>query len=206
MKKLLVGALVLCLSLSMVACGGGSEGGDSGAGTGSGSESGSGDGIVGRVDKMLSSQGRSYDELVTGKVGDTLTCTFFEFSISNVETKDELDGYKPNTEGNKFVTADVAVKNIFTDEEGKPESIPVGNYDFTIIWSTEEETAEEDHYAYASFMDGMYPDDVTLAGGESLSGKLVFEIPAGINDFGISYVEIFDDEFKGDTYVVECAL
>lgn len=183
---------VVCMAFGMAACGNGDvidSGGDDDNG-----------GLLDRMNKLLSAQGRSYDELVVGSEGDTMTCSFFEFTISDVQALEEIDGFVPEKETNKFITAQVNVKNITEDE------IPVGNYDFYIIWETEEETAEEDHWAYASFRDDMYPDDVKLASGETLSGLLVFDIPADVDEFTIAYDEIYDDEFVGDTYAVECKL
>lgn len=185
MKKVLAILVTLSMMFSMAACGGDSDGGA---------------GVVDKVTKMLGSQGRSYDELVTGEQGDKLSSEFFDFTITNAESAAELDGYTPNVEGNQFIVADVAVTNT-TDED-----IPVGNYDFSIIWDTTAETAEEDHYAYTVFMDGMYPDDEYLTPGDTLSGKLVFELPADVKEFGIAYEEIYDDDFVGDTYVVQCSL
>lgn len=194
MKKFLAGVLALSLVLSMSACGGSGSGGE-----GDGA-SGSGGGVVDRVGKMLTAQGREYDKLITGSVGETLTNTFFSFTINDVKAADELDGYTPQTEGNKFIIADVTVKNVADD------SIPVGNFDFTILWNTEEELSETDKMAYEVFTDGMYPDEVDLEKDGTLSGTLVFEIPADVNEFGIVYDELYDDEFKGNSYVVECKL
>lgn len=190
MKKFLAGVLILALAFGTTACGNG----------------GSGDGIVSSVSKMLSSQGRSYDKLITGKTGELLTTSFFEFTVNNVEGADSIDGMKPQVEGNKFIIAEVTVKNIFKNEKGGGEKIPVGNYDFTIVWDSEEEIPEEDTYGYQALDDTMYPDNVTLDYEKTLSGKLIFEIPVDVNDFLITYNEIYEDSFKGDTYAIECSL
>lgn len=167
---------------------------------GGGDEESEDEGILARMEKMLDSQGRSYGEVITGKTGETLSTAFFDFTVSEVKAAEELDEYKPQSEGHRFIVAEVSVKNT-TDQ-----IIPVGNYDFSILWESEEEIAEEDQYPYKSFMEGMYPDDTTLNPGDTLSGSVVFEIPSDISDFAVVYDEVYDDEFEGDSYMVECKL
>lgn len=186
-KNLLILALICCLILGLSACGG-EEGGITDTVSNAASDA------VDKVSKMLSAQGREYDELYTGEIGETMTNSFFDFTLNSVETATELAGYTPTQEGYKFVVANVTVKNVFDQD------IPVGNYDFNIIWGTDTETGGED-YAFESFMEGMYPDDITLAPGETASGDVVFEIPEAESTIGIVYYEIWDDDFVGNTYV-----
>ena len=210
MKKIVTAILILCLLFGMAACGGGDDSSNGGGDASNGGESNVGDivndgedsGVVDGVKKMLSSQGRGYDELFTGSQGETLTCAFFDFTITDAKAVDEFFGYTLNDENMKFITAEVAVKNVASMD------IPVGDYDFEIFWESTEEIADEDHWAYEVLEDstGMYPDEVTLAPGESANGTLLFSIPKDVNKFIIAYQEIYEDEFVGNTYAVECEL
>ncbi|MDR1183479.1 MAG: DUF4352 domain-containing protein [Coriobacteriales bacterium] len=151
------------------------------------------------ITRMLQSEGRPYNNVTTGKVGDTLTNTFFEWTVNSVTTEESLmlDGEEvsPNTSGYKFVLVDITTKNIFDQPN------PMGNFDFTIIWNEGEDTTEDT--PYSQFMDDMYPDEFTQAVGDSTNGILVFEVPSDVTSAIIAYYEIWSDEFEGDTYLFE---
>ena len=148
-------------------------------------------GLIEKATRLLQAEGREYDKLYTAKMNELLTNAFFEFSIRSATIASELEGYVPQTEGYQFLVADVLVKNVFGD------TIPVGNYDFDIYWNGGGDVA------YESFFDEMYPDEMDLADGESIRGKLVYEIPADATDIMIGYTEIWDDDFEGNMYLVE---
>lgn len=177
-------ALLLCLAL-LVGFTGCSSGGNT---------TPSSDNLLDKAVKLLNAEGREYDKLYTGQMNETLICSFFEFSITSANVTDTLADYMPQTDGYQFLVADVTAKNIFGDD------IPVGNYDFYIMWNGGEDIA------YESFMDDMYPDEVVLKDGESLSGKLVFELPPDASDIMIGYTEVWEDNFKGNIYLVEIKL
>jgi hypothetical protein len=151
------------------------------------------------ITKMLQAEGRSFNNVITGKVGDTLTNTFFEWTVKSVVAKDSLtvDGEElfPETDGYQFLLVDITTKNIFD------KSNPMGNSDFSIIWSKGDETFED--VVYGEFMDGMYPDEFWQEVGQSDSGTLVFEVPKNVNSAVIAYYEVWDDDFEGDAYFFE---
>lgn len=144
--------------------------------------------------KLLEAGGREYDKLYTAGMNEALKNSFFECTVTGAELADELSGYAPETEGYKFLKVDITVKNTFGD------TIPVGNYDFYLMWNGGNDVG------YMEFMEGMYPDDVELADGESLSGFLVFEVPADISDIMLMYDEIWDDDFVGNSYAISVVL
>jgi hypothetical protein len=151
------------------------------------------------ITRMLQAEGRSFNNVTTGKVGDTLTNTFFAWTVRSVEVKDSLivDGEEllPDTNGYKFLLVDITTKNVFD------KANPMGNVDFTIIWTEGDETKED--FGYYEFMDGMYPDEFMQEVGESASGILVFEVPANVHNANIAYYELWDDDFEGDAYFFE---
>lgn len=196
LKRVLLVLLSIVLLMSLTGCSilrsviGNQAGGDSQT-SGDSQTDDDKNGFGEMASKILKSQGRTYDELYTGQMGETLTNSFFEFKIDSAKLLTELAGYLPETDGNKFLVADVEVTNIFE------ETIPVGNYDFYVLWNGGEDIP------YNASFDWMYPDDAELAVGETLSGKLVFEIPPDAEDVMIGYTEIWDDEFEGNIYLVE---
>jgi hypothetical protein len=151
------------------------------------------------IAKLLQAEGRPYNNVTTGQLGDTLTNTFFEWTVSNVVAQDTLllDGEEivPNAAGYKFVLIDITTKNIFEQPN------PMGNVDFSIIWGDGDDTTED--VAFSEFMDGMYPDKFEQAVGDSASGVLVFEVPQDVHSAIVAYYELWDDEFEGDTYLFE---
>jgi hypothetical protein len=151
------------------------------------------------IAKMLQAEGRPYNNVTTGRVGDTLTNSFFEWQVSDVVAQDSLmvngEEIIPNLDGCKFVLVDITTKNVFDQPN------PMGNFDFSIIWGEGDDTTED--ISYAEFMGGMYPDSFEQAVGESTSGVLVFEVPKDVHSAIIAYYELWDDEFEGDTYLFE---
>lgn len=143
-------------------------------------------------------QAEKGERVTNGKLNQTLSTAFFDFTITSVKTTSTLAGYTTSDSKFKFVVADVTVKNTMD------EAIPVGNYDFSIQWKNGVKTEED--ISYEEFMDGMYPDEVTLAPGKSLSGTLVFEVPLDQKEVSVVYREIFDDDFEGDAYYVDLTL
>lgn len=201
MKKTIALVLSLMLLLSLAGCkslvSGGAPTNDATTAVGSTPTPASatvkpttGNSLLDKASKLLSAKGREYDKLYTVEMNQTHATAFFDFTITESAKVDELEEYTPSTDGNVFLTAQVTVKNTF----GEP--IPVGNYDFYILWNGGEDVG------YSAFFEGMYPDDVELADGETVSGTLVFDIPPDAKDVMIGYTEIWDDDFEGSIYLV----
>ena len=185
--KLIVLALTTgALAFSLSACGGGG-----------------GENPLDSLAKTLQAQGRPANNVITGKVGDTLTNSFFDWTVKSVTTAEVLtdsdgDETTPLTEGNIFVIVDTQAKNITKDTQ------PMGSSDFYIMYTLNGETVED--VPYSEFMDGMYADWEQLSAGSSLSGKVVFEIPPTATNVMICYSELYEDNFEGDTYLFEVTL
>ncbi|MGF6377064.1 hypothetical protein M2140_002146 [Clostridiales Family XIII bacterium PM5-7] len=128
-------------------------------------------------------------ELQSGTIKDTLSNTFFDWTLNSVETKETLEGKTPE-EGKIFVVANITVKNTSTEE------YEVGNYDFIGIVGIEE---GEQFDTLDAFYDGMYPDGENLAAGKTLTGDIVFEVSADCTELIIDYQEYFGDDSKGNT-------
>lgn len=133
-----------------------------------------------------------------GRLGSVMHTYFFDFTVNSAYLCGEYNGYTP-AEGNVLLVADVTVKN--TDNY----SIEMYDTDFQIQWG---EDADEDAYDYPITLyadpvsDDQLPGTYPLAVDEEVTGLLVYEVPAGYNDFSISYLELFDDDTEGDVYFV----
>jgi|GEM_PF-3141283 len=188
---LVMGALVFSLS----SCGGGSRNqGDTGDTAAN---------PLSDLAQKLQAKGRAANEVIEGEVGDTLTNTFFDWKIKSVTTAETLVGFdgdeiSPITEGYIFLIADIETKNI------TKEKIPMGCPDYYLMFDYDGETIDD--IAFEGFMDGMYTDETMLGPGDSLSGKIVFEIPPAATNLKICYSEMWNDNFEGNTYLFNVKL
>ena len=118
--------------------------------------------------------------------GATKKTYFFDYTVNSAYVCSEFEGYQP-AEGNELLVAEVTAQWGGTGDEDF--SVPI-TYD-----GTEE--------GLAPLNEEQLPGIYTLAKkGESRTGLLVFEVPAGNKEFSISYMEAFDDDSTGDTYFV----
>jgi hypothetical protein len=180
------------LSISLAACGGGGGGGDA---FGDAAKD-----FFASAKSSLEAEGRPFNNVYSSQPGQVLTNTFFEWNITNIRKETNIDGLTPAA-GNIFIVADTKSTNVF---EGN-ESIPVGNFDFYLLYEDDDgEIAEVP--ALEEFTDGMYPDEVMEAPGGSVEGFLVFEAPEATQAAMLTYYEIWDDAFEGDTYYFEVDL
>ena len=135
-----------------------------------------------------------------GKLGDTMRCSFFDYTVNSAYVCDTYGDYTPQS-GYELLVADVTVKNIFG------ESIPMFDNDFQVQWSSDAKDAFDYPVTYyleegVSLGEEVLPAEYTQAKDESRTGLLVFEVPAGEKEFSISYMEYFEDETTGDTLFV----
>lgn len=136
------------------------------------------------------------DGYAEGFLGDTMHTNWFNFTVNSAYTCDEYEGYVP-ADGNQLLVAKVIVKNTFI------ESIPMFDTDFEILWDDD----ADDAYAFpvedsASINPNFFADEYYLAVDESASGLLLYEVPAGENDFAIVYQEYYEDGTIGDIFAV----
>lgn len=128
--------------------------------------------------------------------------TFFDYAVNDAYLCDSFETYTP-AEGNEMLVVEVSVTNTFG------ESIEMYDLDFQAQWSGE---GDED-YAWPITFDGtetgtqtlrddQLPAVYQLADGETRTGLLVYEVPAGESEFSVSYMEYFDDDSTGDTYFI----
>ena len=138
-----------------------------------------------------------------GRIGDTMQTYFFDYTVNSAYTCTEFAGTTP-AEGSMFLVADVTVRNTDT------RSIEMYDTDFQAQWGSDGEEDfrvpitydTENQMDLPTLTDEQLPSTYMLAVDEERTGLLVYEVPAGFQDFSISYQEIFSDDSYGDTFFV----
>lgn len=133
-----------------------------------------------------------------GGIGDTMTNTFFAYSVDKVYLSDSYGGKAPET-GCVFLVAQITVTNLYG------ESLPMWSNDFEVHWSS----AEDDYnFPIEKFTDEQMKDKFTMKDGEKITKICVFEVPAPKSEqkYSIAYLEYFDDNTEGDIFIVTFSL
>lgn len=142
----------------------------------------------------------TYDDgskLYEGKMGSVMKTAWYNFTINDAYyTTEAIGGYTPS-EGNVLLVVDITVKNTFS------ETIPMSNYDFQLQWGDD----SDDAFAFPvetneSIIDDQLPAEYDLKIKEEISGVLVYEAPAGYDDFSISTLEYYEDDTEGNLFFV----
>ena len=183
MKKFMTAVLAGMMALSLVACGK--------------------TGIAGAADDWVQN-----DENITatklddgsyyyeGRIGSTMKTAWFNYSINDAYyTTDEIGGYTPAA-GNELVVVEFTIKNTFG------QTVPMSNWDFDLEWGD-----GDDDYAYPievseSILDDQFPSEYELEVNESRTGTLVFEAPEGTKDFGVGFIEYYENDTEGNGFWV----
>ena len=146
-------------------------------------------------------QGNSTAE---GRIGDPIETDFFEFTVNSGYLCDEFEG-RAASEGTELLVVDVTVKNTFN------ATIPMSDWDFQAQWGEDD---DDEAYAFPITSDPETGDEIPAVSEEQLpyeyelgiderrEGLLVYEVPAGYEDFSISTQDTYSDGTTGDTYFV----
>ena len=145
------------------------------------------------------------DGYATGEAGDTMRTYFFDFTVDSAYTCSKHEGYIP-TPGYDLLAVEITLKNTLA------ESVPMFDWDFIVLYADTESENQVYDYPITSYEDvdipqtalqTLLPREYDLEKGESRTGLLLFEVPAGDTTFTISYTEYFDDDTTGDTFSVD---
>ena len=149
-----------------------------------------------KASKFLEADGRGYGKEHTAEMGETLENEFFSLKVTEAYRYSSMGDYVPE-DGYDYVAVNITVKNIFTDK------IPVGNYDYVLRWGEGDDNSFEayDTEGLEIYYDlDLFPDDTELSIGASKSGYVIFEAPSDSTGLQLEYVEVYDDDFEGNTY------
>lgn len=141
-----------------------------------------------------------------GYLGDVMNTYFMNFAIDQTYTCASYGSYTA-PEGKQLLVVRLGVKNTMLS------SLPMYDIDFQVQWNDD----SDDAYAWpittdepwtnqvqvdSQLSDEQLPPSYELPVNGSQSGELVFEVPADIKDFSVSFQEIFEDDTTGDVYFV----
>lgn len=174
MRKLCCALLAILMLLSLTACGD----------------------VGGMLDEVL--KGHPVDGYAEGTIGDTMHTAFFDYTINNAYTCGEYAGNHPYR-GYQFLVVDITIKNTFGD------TVPMFDTDFTVEWGEGENDYDYplSHYNEALMSSEELPLEYKMADGETRTGLLIYEVPLGMQDLSISFLEQFEDDTTGDRFSVK---
>lgn len=144
------------------------------------------------------------DGFAQGSMEDIMRTYFFDYTVGSAYTSSKYEGYIP-TPGYDLLVAEITVINTL------PEELLMFDWDFVVLYPDTMSDEQVYDYPITSYEDVEIPDtaletllpsEYTLKTGESRTGLLLFEVPAGDTEFIISYTESFDDDTTGDTFDV----
>ncbi|MDE5778481.1 MAG: DUF4352 domain-containing protein [Lachnospiraceae bacterium] len=147
---------------------------------------------------MTAKDGRSYGGEINGKEGEVISTAFFDMVIedtSKYETFQFEDGlYQPES-GSTYLVVTLTIKNTYEKD------LPMSITDFTLDYEGAGKKVVTG-YGKADLNINDYMDNLfTLKKGESITKKILYTVP-DIEKYIISYSEYYEDEFKGNHFVV----
>ena len=146
----------------------------------------------------LAACGESKDDFGVkyGGIGDTMSTEWFDFVVEDAYSCGRYHSYAPSA-GDKLVIVTMSLKN----NCGQP--VDMWGEDFVILWGGDDGAAGVDIPLPAGLSDDQFPDEYVLDASASRTGVMVFEVPREFRDFGVRFMEIFDDGGEGNTFFVD---
>jgi len=163
--------------------------GDSGGGSSGG---GVGNAINQVADNVRLSAARMLQGNVSGEVGATYGTRWFEFTIESIKEIDDAFGY---TAPDGYILIDVVVTETGTFDE----PIIMGTFDFYM----DSDTFLEYEWPIDPLDDSMMPLEFYLAKDETVTYRMVFEVPASLDDLKLMYTEIDENMSIYATFVID---
>ena len=147
------------------------------------------------IEKEVKSEGREYGQTYNFTQDEIMNPTFFDLKVNNVQLLDEIEEYVPNVETDVFLVLDVSITNTFSDTD----FIPMFDGDFVLRW---EGQTGEPLYVEKPFVENQFPEEYNIDKGDTASGLLIYVVPRDIKSFVFDYLEYWDDEFEGNSYLM----
>lgn len=159
------------------------------------------------VDKSLVRTFISEANVTQGTVGETMHTAWFDFTVNATRTADEYGGQQPEDNA-VFLVADITVTSTIEQD------IPLYAADFMLLWSNGFDNA------LAAWTDTQFPQEYTLAAGETVQYDAVYQVPVdgltvpiaeedvmpsdsgGAVAYAIYFQEYFEDDTRGSQYCV----
>ena len=144
--------------------------------------------------RWLESGGRSSGQTHIASAPETQANSFFALTVNDAYMVSTLDGYYPEYVQGAFLVVDITVENVLDLDE----PMPMYTTDFLLSW----EGCDDPEVSYVKFSDMQLEDEWEMDYGEQVRGCLVFDCPSDVTEFSLIFEEIWEDDFVGDTYVM----
>ncbi len=137
------------------------------------------------------------DGMAEGTIGQTMRTAFFDFQVNSAELTDSYQDYVP-PEGYAILSVNITVHNTLDQE------LNMYDTDFQITWGEgEDEWDIPLTYAVSTLSgDDLLKTAYKLQRNESITGDIVYQVPADSDFYIFSYLEQFSDDTKGDLFAV----
>ena len=155
-------------------------------------------GLISDVTQFIEADGREYGKTTVGEMNEEQRNSFFSLNVKKAYRLSSVAERTPN-EGYDIIAVLISTKNLFG------ETIPMGCYDYELCWGD-----GEDEICSALYFDGDengygfedYPKEKELMKNGELTGWLYFTAPSDAKELLLRYVEYYEDEFEGNTFLV----
>lgn len=150
------------------------------------------------INTFIQADGRDYGQTRTAGIGEPLKNSFFTMTVNEAYLMKTVSGFLPIDEGYEFLCVNVTVTNT------SDKTINVGAYDFNARWGDTDDdvsySIEEDGLGYDLYPTGEGKD---IRPNITVTGNIYFDVPAGASGLKFEYLERWDDEFDGNTYIID---
>ena len=159
------------------------------------------------IDKSLVRTFISEANVILGTVGEAMHTAWFDFTVNATRTAQEYGGQQPEDNA-VFLVADITVTSTIDQD------IPLYAADFMLLWSDGFDNA------LVAWTDTQFPQEYTLAAGETVRYDAVYQVPVdgltvpiaeedvlpsdsgGAVAYAIYFQEYFEDDTRGSQYCV----
>ncbi|MCR5449423.1 MAG: DUF4352 domain-containing protein [Solobacterium sp.] len=135
--------------------------------------------------------------IAEGVIGQTMRTAFFDFQVNSAKMTDTCQGYVP-PDGYAILNVNITVHNTLDQE------LNMYDTDFQITWGEgEDEWDIPLTYAVSTLSgDDLLKTAYKLHKNESITGDIVYQVPADSDYYIFSYLEQFSDDTEGDLFAV----
>lgn len=150
----------------------------------------------------ISDDGRSYGGLIHGEAGDKMETAFFDMTVEGAYKYDTYqfdDGLYQAEDDNTYLVVTLTIENTYD------EAISMSITDFVLDFEGNESEDIITGYGRANLNQESFMDNIfTLKEGESVTKSILF-IVQNKKTYTLQYTEYYEDEFKGDSFVIALA-
>ena len=135
--------------------------------------------------------------IAEGVIGQMMRTAFFDFQVNSAELLEAYEGYEP-AEGYAVLAVNITLHNTLDQE------LNMYDTDFQITWGEGEDEWDVPLTYAVSALSGndLLKTEYQLQKNESITGDIVYQVPADSNSYIFSYLEQYSDDTEGDLFAV----